>query len=162
MKRRAQPHHRRRWACRATKGRAAARPRHRRHPGLHGGWWLSFPSRPFTCDFRGVLECQNIMRTCAAIVKPRAAAAWGYMRTSHVQSVHLSYRIASAGHGTGRDDAVDFRKILGRQRNVRGAPILLKVLARFRAGYRDDEDPRTRALGHWPSNRALGERAVLP
>src|SRR5271168_1272417 len=47
-KRQAQPHHRRRWACRATKGRAAARPRHRRHPGLHGGWWLSFPSRPFT------------------------------------------------------------------------------------------------------------------
>src|SRR5438128_11973754 len=102
------------------------------------------------------------MRTCAASVKPRAAAAWGYMRTSHVQSVHLSYRIASAGHGTGRDDTVDFRKILGRPRNVRGAPILLKVLARFRAGYRDDEDPRTLSLAHWPAHGELGARAVRP
>jgi hypothetical protein len=50
--------------------------------------------------------------------------------------VHLSYRIASTGRGTGRDDAVDFRKILGREHDVRGAHILLKVLARFRAGYR--------------------------
>src|ERR1700737_5256982 len=84
------------------------------------------------------------------------------MRTSHVQSVHLSYRVASAGHGTGRDDAVDFRKILGRQRNVRGAYILLKVLARFRAGYRDDEAPCTLSLGHWPRDGELGERGVLP
>jgi hypothetical protein len=53
--------------------------------------------------------------------------------------VHLSYRIASTGCGTRRDDAVDFRKILGREHNVRGAHILLNVLARFRAGYRDDE-----------------------
>ena len=35
------------------------------------------------------------------------------MRTSHVHSVHLSYRVASTGRGTGRDDAVDFGKILG-------------------------------------------------
>ena len=53
--------------------------------------------------------------------------------------MHLSYRVASTGRGTWRDDAVDFRKILGREHNVRGAHILLNVLARFRAGYRDDE-----------------------
>ena len=53
--------------------------------------------------------------------------------------MHLSNRVASTGRGTGRDDAVDFRKILGREHNVRGAHILLNVLARFRAGYRDDE-----------------------
>jgi hypothetical protein len=39
---------------------------------------------------------------------------------------------------TGRDDAVDFPEIVCREHNVRGAHILLKVLARFRAGYRDD------------------------
>ena len=65
---------------------------------------------------------------------------------SQVQSVHLFYRIASTGCGAGRDDAVDFRKILGRENNVRGAHILLNVAARFRAGYRDDEDSRTLAL----------------
>src|SRR5438132_11521739 len=102
------------------------------------------------------------MRTCATSVKPRMAAAWGYMRTSYVQSVHLSYRVASTGRGTGRDDAVDFRKILGRQHHVRGAHILLNVLARFRAGYRDDEDSRTLPLGHWRRDRQLGERRVLP
>src|SRR3984893_12961283 len=83
------------------------------------------------------------------------------MRTSHVQSVHLSYRVASAGHGTGRDDAVDFRKILGHERNVRGAHILLKVLARFRAGYRDAEGSRTLSLGDWPRDGELSERGVL-
>jgi nucleotidyltransferase/DNA polymerase involved in DNA repair len=31
-------------------GRAVARPRHKRNPGPHGGWWLSFPSDPFTCE----------------------------------------------------------------------------------------------------------------
>src|SRR6266481_9707380 len=72
-----------------------------------------------------------------------SAAAWGWIRTSHVQSVHLSYWVASTGRSTGRDDAVDFRKILGREQNVRGAHIFLKVLARFRAGYRDDEDSGT-------------------
>src|SRR5438105_7708309 len=84
------------------------------------------------------------------------------MRTSHVQSVHLSYRVASTGRGTGRDDAVDFRKLLGREHNVGGAHILLNVLARFRAGYRDDNDSRTLSLGHWPRNGELGERGVLP
>ena len=34
--------------------------------------------------------------------------------------MHLSYRIASAGRGTGRYDAVDFREIVCRQHNVRG------------------------------------------
>jgi hypothetical protein len=29
---------------------AAALRRHRRHPGPHGGWWLSLPSRPFAHD----------------------------------------------------------------------------------------------------------------
>jgi hypothetical protein len=48
--------------------------------------------------------------------------------------VHLSYRIASTGRGTGRDDAVDFRKILGREHDVCGAHILLKMLARFAPG----------------------------
>ena len=64
--------------------------------------------------------------------------------------MHLSYRVASTGRSTGRDDAVDFRKILGRQHNVRGAHILLKVLARFRAGYWDDEDSARFpwAIGH--------------
>jgi hypothetical protein len=32
---------------------------------------------------------------------------------SHVHSMHLSYRVASAGRGTGRDNPVDFSKILG-------------------------------------------------
>jgi hypothetical protein len=76
--------------------------------------------------------------------------------------VHLSYRVASTGRRTGRDDAVDFRKILGREHNVRGAHILLKVLARFRGGYRDDEDSRTLSLGHWPRDGELGKRGVLP
>src|SRR5882724_342549 len=110
-----------------------------------------------------------------AIVKPRGCALLatsheaasdrrqtGWLRTSHVQSVHLSYRVASTGRRTGRDDAVDFRKILGREHNVRGAHILLNVLARFRAGYRDDEDTRALSLGHWPRDGELGERGVLP
>src|SRR6267378_2676259 len=84
------------------------------------------------------------------------------MRTSHVHSVHLSYRVASTGRGTGRDDAVDFRKILGRQRNVCGAHILLDVLARFGTGYRDDEDSGTLSLGHRPRDGELGKRGVLP
>src|SRR5438132_13361782 len=76
--------------------------------------------------------------------------------------MHLSDWVASTERSTGRDDAVDFRKILGRQHNVRGVHILLNVLARFRAGYRDDEDSRTLSLGHWPRDRELGERGVLP
>src|ERR1700726_297233 len=84
------------------------------------------------------------------------------MRASHVQSVHLSYRVARTGRGTGRDDAVDFGKVLGGEHNVRGAHILLNVLARFRAGYRDEEDSRTLSLGHWPRDGELGERGVLP
>ena len=51
--------------------------------------------------------------------------------------MHLSDWVASTERGTGRDDAVDFGKILGREYNVRGANILLNVLARFRAGYWD-------------------------
>ena len=76
--------------------------------------------------------------------------------------MHLSYRIASAGRRAGRDDAVDFCEIVCRKHNIRGAHILLEVLARFRARYRYDEGTRTRALGHWPSDRELGERGVLP
>jgi hypothetical protein len=54
-------------------------------------------------------------RTGAAgpIASIRAGASFGSGRgihTSHVQSVHLSYRIASTGRDTGRDDAVDFRR----------------------------------------------------
>jgi len=56
---------------------------------------------------------------------------------------------------------VDFRKILGREHNVRGARILLKVFARFGTGYRDDADSRTLALGHGPGDGELGERGVL-
>jgi hypothetical protein len=81
--------------------------------------------------------------------------------TLHLQSVHLSYRVASTGRGTGWDDAVDFRKILGCEHNVRGAHILLDVLARFGARYRDDEDSRTLSLDHWPGDGELGERDVL-
>src|SRR5437879_2610911 len=80
---------------------------------------------------------------------------------SQVHSVHLSHRIASAGRGAGRYDAVDFSEIVCREHNVRGAHILLEVLARFRARYRYDEDPCTRALRHWPSDGELGERGVL-
>jgi NAD(P)-dependent dehydrogenase (short-subunit alcohol dehydrogenase family) len=60
---------------------------------------------------------------------------------SHVQSVHLSDRIASAGHRAGRYDAVDFHEIICRKHDVRSAHILLWVLPRFRAGYRYDEHP---------------------
>ena len=53
--------------------------------------------------------------------------------------MHLPRRIAGAGRGTWRHDAVEFREIVCRQHNVRGADILLDVLARFRARYRYDE-----------------------
>ena len=76
--------------------------------------------------------------------------------------MHLSYGVASTGCGTVRDDAVDFCEIICRKHNVRGAHILLEVLARFRARDRYDEGARTRALGHWPSDGELGERGVLP
>jgi hypothetical protein len=76
--------------------------------------------------------------------------------------MHLSYRVASAGRSTGRDDAVDFSKILGREHDVGGAHILIDVLARFRAGYRDDRDSRTLSLGHRSCNGELSERDVLP
>jgi hypothetical protein len=83
-------------------------------------------------------------------------------KTSHVQSVHLSYRVASTGRRTGRDDAVDFREIVCREHNARGAHVLLNVLARFRSGYRDNEDSRSLSLGYWPRDGELGERGVLP
>src|SRR5882762_8965669 len=92
----------------------------------------------------------------------QAARQPGLDSQSQIQSVHLSYRVASTGRGTGRDEAVDFRKIPGREHNVRGAHILLNVLTRFRAGYRDYEDSRTLSLGHWPRDGELGERGVLP
>src|SRR5205807_7192068 len=81
---------------------------------------------------------------------------------SHVHPVHLFCRVASTRRGTERDNAVDFLKILGREHYVRGAYILLEVLARFRARYRDDRDSRTLSLGHRPCNGELGERGVLP
>ncbi len=80
---------------------------------------------------------------------------------SHVHSMHLSYRVASAGRGTRRDDAVDFSKILGREHDVGGAHILIDVLARFRALHRDNEDPDTLPLSHRPSDGELGERGVF-
>ena len=61
-----------------------------------------------------------------------------------------------------RDDALDFCEIVCRKHNLRGAHILLEVLARFRARYRYDEGTRTQALGQWPSDGELGERGVLP
>src|SRR5215813_3816032 len=88
-------------------------------------------------------------------------AAQALIRSSDVQSSHLSCRIASTECGAGRDDAVDFRKLLGGQHYVRGAHILLNVLARFRAGYRDDEDAGTLSLDHWPRDGELGERGVV-
>ncbi|MBV9979994.1 hypothetical protein [Bradyrhizobium sp.] len=69
--------------------------------------------------------------------------------------MQLFYRAASAGRGTARDDAVDFREIVGREHDVRNADILLKVLARFRAS--TGTMKATPALGHWPSNGKLGE-----
>jgi hypothetical protein len=60
-----------------------------------------------------------------------------------------------------RDDAVDFCEIICRNHNVRGAHILLEVLARFRARYWHDDGTRTRALGHWPSDGELGEHGIL-
>ena len=83
---------------------------------------------------------------------------------SQVKPVHLSYRIASTGCGTVRNDAVDFCEIVCRQHNLRGPHILLEVLARLRARYRYDEGTRTRALGQWPSDGELGaanEMALL-
>src|SRR5437660_9723846 len=120
---------------------------------------VSIPDPPVR--FRGGSRSpEHNENLCPAIVKQRGSPGW--IRTSQVQSVHLSYRVASTGRGTGRDDAVDFRKIFGRQHNVRGAYILLNMLARFRTGYRDDEDSRSLSLGHWPRDGELGERGVLP
>jgi hypothetical protein len=76
--------------------------------------------------------------------------------------MHLSDRIAGAGGGTGRHDAVDFPEIVCREHNVRGAHILLEVFPRFRTGYRDDEGSRARAPDHRPSDRELAECGVLP
>src|SRR5262249_43554938 len=82
-------------------------------------------------------------------------------RRSQVHSAHLSDRIAGPGRDARRYDAIDFREIVCREHNLRGAHILLEVFARFRAGYGHNEGSRTRAPGHWPSNRELGERSVL-
>src|SRR5262249_53832773 len=59
----ARPRRRPRSACRTTTGRAAVRPRRRRHPGPHGGWWRSCPSNPAR---RGTKREQ-----LSPIVKPR-------------------------------------------------------------------------------------------
>ena len=61
-----------------------------------------------------------------------------------------------------RDDALDFCEIVCRKHNLRGAHILLEVLARFRARNRYDEGTRSRGLGQQPSDGELGERSVLP
>ena len=61
-----------------------------------------------------------------------------------------------------RHDEVDFCEIICCKHNVCGAHILFEVLARFRARYRYNEGTRTRALGHWSSDRELGEGGVLP
>src|SRR5258708_1254921 len=76
MKRQARPHRRRRWACRARTGRTVARPRHRTHPGPHGGWWLLFPSRPLTCEISW-LACEvargrSRLRLLRSIVRLRS------------------------------------------------------------------------------------------
>jgi hypothetical protein len=76
--------------------------------------------------------------------------------------VHLPHRVASAGRGTKRYDAVDFRKIVCGQQNIRRAHILFEVLARFRTWYRYDEGSHMRPLGHWPSDGELRQRGVLP
>src|SRR5204862_7186466 len=101
----------------------------------------------------------RIGRSVAVIRYQQVKAA---RRASQVYSVHLCHWIASTGCGTVRDDAVDFCEIICRKHNVRGAHILLEVLARFRARDRYDEGTRTRALGHWPSDGELGERGALP
>src|SRR5260370_2208494 len=108
-----------------------------------------------------IVKPRGVTRLLAATRRALRQQRGIRIRSSHVQSVHLSYRVASTGRGTGRDDAVDFREILGGEHNVRGAHILLKVLARFRAGYRDDEDSRTLSLGHWLRDCELREPCVL-
>jgi hypothetical protein len=69
---------------------------------------------------------------------------------SHFHSVHLFCRVASTRRGAGRDDAVNFRKILGRERYARGGTFSSRCLLDF-ARYRDDTDhSRTLSLGHRP------------
>ena len=81
------------------------------------------------------LSCSSLseLRLLLLPHKARRIGAMGRPRwfgqNSYVQPLQLSYRIASAGRGTGRDDAVDFRKILGREHNVRGAHFLLNIAA---------------------------------
>src|SRR5271168_223474 len=114
------------------------------------------------CLVHGVVSLEALLRALAPHRDPvEAAGVRIEAHASYVQSVHLSCRIASTGCGTWRYDTVDFREIVCREHNVRGAHILLKVLARFRTGYRYDKGSRTRALGHWPSDGELGERGVL-
>src|SRR5580704_15014437 len=115
----------------------------------------------------GVGDCQaaldaRLPATCRGVVVELARVKYvSPSSQSHVHSMQLSYRVASAGRGTVRDDAVDFRKILGREHNVGGAHILIDVLARFRARYWDDKNPGACSLNHWPRDGELGERGVL-
>ena len=76
-------------------------------------------------------------------------------RASYVQSVHLSYGITSPGRGARRYDAVDFDEIVCCEHNVRGAHVLLEVLARFGTRYRYDEGSQLAIA--WPM--AQGSRA---
>ena len=56
-------------------------------------------------DIRAAQPYRSLQIALRCFLSPRA---------SHVQSVHLSDRIAGAGRGTARYDAVDFRKIVCR------------------------------------------------
>ena len=63
--------------------------------------------------------------------------------------MHLSYRVASTERGTGRDDAVDFRKILGREHYARGRTFPLRCLRHFAPGIGPIQThSRTLSLGH--------------
>ena len=77
-KRRARPRHRRRSACRARTGRAAARPRHRRRRGPHEGWWPSYPSRMFI---------ENKKRTSEVNCQAAVARRWRRRLASQVKRI---------------------------------------------------------------------------
>src|SRR5438270_7205230 len=70
------------------------------------------------CFVHGIVSLKALLRAVAPTATLVGAAGVRIdAHASYVQSVHLSYRIASTGYGTGRYDTVDFRKILGREHN---------------------------------------------
>src|SRR5438105_9235915 len=83
------------------------------------------------------------------------------LATLSVKSVHLSSRVACTERGARWHDIVDFHQIVCRERNVRGAHILVEVLARFSTRYRNDEGSHPCAPCHRPGDSELSERGIL-